>query len=157
MAALNPPAVIANQGRYVLAVRLAEARALRIGALGRCRLEAGWYAYVGSGRRALRQRVDRHFASCEGRSERKHWHIDYVLASSAARIDYAVLLPGLEGTECDLNMAVGDLFGLHVPVPRFGASDCRAGCPAHFWYSPTPIDPSSLLQLGRDAVRYRSQ
>ncbi len=155
MAARSSLAIAANQGRYVLAVRMAEASALRIGALCRCGLEDGWYAYVGSGRRALRQRVDRHFALCEEGRERKHWHIDYVLASSAARIDYAVLLPGFEGTECDLNMAVGDLFGLHVPVPRFGASDCRAGCPAHFWYSPAPIDPSSLLRLSRDAVRYR--
>ena len=63
-------------GIYQLRIRLRRARAITVGALGPCRLPAGWYIYTGSARSGLAQRVSRHLRH----DKRKQWHIDYLLA-----------------------------------------------------------------------------
>ncbi|MBK1669368.1 hypothetical protein CKO28_15120 [Rhodovibrio sodomensis] len=88
------------------------------------RLAAGVYLYVGSanGPGGLRARVARHLRA----DKRPRWHVDQVTlaAGTTAR---ALAWPG--GSECAWREAVQGA-GASVPVPRFGASDCRA-CPAH--------------------------
>jgi Uri superfamily endonuclease len=92
-------------------------------------LPKGNYAYAGSARRGLRARVARHFR----RQKPRTWHVDQLTTGRHATVMGAVLLPNTQLTECGLNMTVGWLVAGSTPAPRFGASDCRAGCPAHLW------------------------
>lgn len=96
-------------GVYQLRIRLREPKVVRVGALGRCRLDRGWYVYTGSARGGLPQRLRRHLR----RDKRLYWHIDYLLAA-ADRVD-AFVLPGLNVSECELHVShsPGDGFSLH--------------------------------------------
>jgi Uri superfamily endonuclease len=129
-------------GLYVLRLELLDAVAFRVGALGRFELAAGWYLYTGSAQRNLQQRVQRHLA---GPAVRR-WHIDYLTTSPWVRPRGAVLVG--PGSECWLNRAIGRL-APHAPVPGFGASDCRHGCPAHLWYAPERVPLATIAGLRR--------
>ena len=119
-------------GLYVVLLRVEAPLALRVGALGECAFPAGWYAYTGSARRGLPKRVARHFAP----EKPLRWHMDHLTTAAGVTHLGAVLLPASAGlSECALNRRVGELIGGTAPIPRFGASDCRAGCPAHLWHS----------------------
>jgi Uri superfamily endonuclease len=93
---------------------------LVIGRLGECDFPAGDYVYTGSAKRNLEARIARHLR--EGK--KLHWHIDYLLASRHAEsID--VIHSSIP--ECELHQAASG----RIPVPGFGATDCRAGCGSH--------------------------
>ncbi len=116
-----------DAGVYHLSMRVLRPVVLRVGALGRVRFTAGTYVYTGRAARGLRARVLRHARG----GRRRHWHIDYLMASSAARLERIVLASTDPDHECRVNAAAGR--GGAVAVPRFGASDCRSGCPTHLW------------------------
>lgn len=98
-------------------------RRLRIGALGVFDFPAGRYIYTGSARRHLEARLARHLR----REKALRWHIDYLLAAEGVRV---VDVVRSSRAECVLNRAAGGV----IPVPGFGASDCRAGCGSHLRY-----------------------
>lgn len=105
---------------YQLLIEVARPLRRRIGRLGMVELAAGRYVYTGSATRGLDRRIARHLR----RRKPLHWHIDYLTTAPGVRV-----LEVLRSTvpECHLNQATaGDL-----PVPGFGASDCRAGCGSH--------------------------
>jgi hypothetical protein len=62
-----------------------------------------------------------------------HWNVDYFR-------EHALLceLWYCETDDCRFEhhwaQAVADLKGATVPVPKFGASDCKANCPSHFFH-----------------------
>jgi len=122
-------------GCYHLLYHLPRPTRLRVGALGCFALPAGWYVYTGSafGPGGLAARVARHRACARhltspGDPPRApHWHVDYLAAVAALK--EVVLLPERERRECAHARYLQTLPGASVPVPRFGASDCR--CPAH--------------------------
>jgi Uri superfamily endonuclease len=116
-----------DAGVYQLRIRLHRAVVLRVGSLGRVRFAAGTYIYTGRAARGLRARVLRHVRG--GRCQ--HWHIDYLLSSQAARVVRVALASTNPDDECRVNTATGR--GAMAVAPRFGASDCRNGCPAHLW------------------------
>ena len=105
---------------YQLLVRVPRTTRIKVGALGQHTLEAGWYLYTGSARRNLVSRIQRHLR----KEKRPRWHIDYLL-----------LTPGVEVTrvitssmpECSWNQATSG----EIPIPGFGATDCRQHCGAH--------------------------
>ncbi|HCX34218.1 MAG TPA: DUF123 domain-containing protein [Rhodocyclaceae bacterium] len=108
---------------YQLVIRVARAVTVRVGALGQVRFAPGRYIYTGSAKRAIEARVARHLAG----ARRLHWHIDHLLAAPGVRVTATRLSPR---PECSLNQATAG----SIPVPRFGASDCRAGCGSHLKY-----------------------
>jgi Uri superfamily endonuclease len=116
-----------DAGVYHLWVRVMTARRLRVGRLGRFLFPAGLYVYTGRAARALPSRIARHARGAGV----KHWHIDYLLANQAVRLEKIVLVSLDPAAECPLNQSVGE--GAACPVPGFGSSDCRAGCKAHLW------------------------
>lgn len=122
-----------DSGLYVLVIEVT--RRVRIRALGGHDVEPGWYAYVGSARRNLRSRVARHLR----RKKPIRWHVDHLTTHPAARVAGVVLLPDAGWSECALNRLVGTWIGGTVPVPGFGASDCREGCQAHLWRAERPV------------------
>lgn len=91
-----------------------------IGRFGSIRFAAGRYIYTGSARRNFEARVARHL-----RQEKTlRWHIDYLLAAPGVRV--AGVRRYVED-ECTINRTTPG----SVPLPGFGASDCRAGCGSH--------------------------
>lgn len=116
----------ADGGTYTLLIERREGGPLAVGALGGMSLPAGWYAYTGS---ALGpggfSRVERHEWVAAGEHDVRHWHVDYLLGASDARLDQVVRSPG--DLECTVARAIdGDI------VPDFGCSDCA--CESHLAY-----------------------
>jgi len=105
---------------YQLIIEVGRDLELEVGALGRCRFPAGTYVYTGSARRNLEARVRRHLR----RDKSLRWHIDYLLLAPDVRI---VEVQFSKLPECQLNARNGG----EIPVPGFGASDCRRGCGSH--------------------------
>ncbi|GAA0506956.1 endonuclease-3 [Halorubrum aquaticum] len=111
-------------GTYTLLVDLPSATTPSVGALGARRFPAGGYAYTGS---ALGSggfsRVRRHRRTARGDHDVRHWHVDYLLGETDARIDRVVHAPGVDA-ECAVAARLPE-----GPVDGFGASDCE--CPSH--------------------------
>lgn len=122
-----------GRGVYTLVVFLPEAVDLAIGELGRHRFPKGYYAYTGSaigpGSRSLRLRVDRHLR----KAKKKHWHIDYLLASEKVVVRAVVAVSTSQRLECEVNRLMKRLGG-RIVVDGLGASDCRSNCGSHLLY-----------------------
>jgi Uri superfamily endonuclease len=120
------------QGTYVLVLRLEAPARLTVGQLGTFDFPAGWYAYVGSacGPGGLRGRLAHHLAPLR----RPHWHIDYLRAAAAVATIWCSA--GDAAQEHIWAVALAQMPGATVAVPRFGASDCR--CPSHLFYFAAP-------------------
>ncbi|SDD79776.1 DUF123 domain-containing protein [Rhodospira trueperi] len=114
-------------GAYLLALRLVSATALppRLSRPDLTALTPGWYLYAGSARGpgGLRARVRRHARANKAR----RWHVDW-LTCTADVLQGVFVQPG--GHECALIAEARARLAVAVPVPGFGASDCRR-CPAH--------------------------
>ena len=85
------------------------------------KLEKGLYLYVGSGKRGLEKRLERHLK----RKKKLFWHIDFLLDHPQAEIEKIFLSP-LE--ECELAKKVSKS---GIPVSGFGSSDCK--CESHLF------------------------
>lgn len=108
-------------GSYVLILHLAQPRTITIGKLGTFEFPTGWYAYTGSalGPGGLAARLAYHHR----REKSFQWHIDYLLAQAElAEMWWAV---DNKRRECIWASALRSIPGARVPVPNFGASDCR--------------------------------
>jgi Uri superfamily endonuclease len=114
-----------DAGVYQLWLRVARPLVVCVGRLGQVRFEAGMYIYTGRASRGLCARVLRHARG----AQRLHWHIDYLLAQ--ARLTHVLLASVAPEDECRVNNRARRLGW--IAVPRFGASDCRHGCPGHLW------------------------
>jgi Uri superfamily endonuclease len=138
-----------DAGYYVFLLRLLESVTVRVGALGEHDFRPGWYLYTGRARRNLHGRVNRHW----GLKPSLHWHIDHLSTVLGSQPVGAVVVPlSADLDECELNRRVGTLVGRRAPVRGFGASDCRADCPAHLWYSPAPVSLLGLSQVHAEAA-----
>lgn len=128
-----PDAVAGNDGggAYLLCLEVPCKLVLEAGSLGKIRLAPGRYVYVGGARRNVAARVARHCRLACRKSGKRHWHIDYVLAHAAVRLDAVVVY--WRAGECALSRRVARRRGVSVAVPHFGASDCRCGCRAHLY------------------------
>jgi Uri superfamily endonuclease len=115
-------------GSYVLILQLARPDTITVGKLGTFEFAAGWYAYTGSalGPGGLATRLAYH----QRREKAFHWHVDYLLAhAELVEMWWAV---DNKRKECVWASALRAIPGARVPVPNFGASDCR--CLAHLVY-----------------------
>ncbi len=120
----------AAPGAYALIIALDAPRA---------GLPPGRYLYAGSawGPGGIRARVRRHLKP----DKALHWHVDRLTAGG--RVTGVVAVPG--GRECALVAAVSALPGVTVPLPGFGASDCRT-CPAHLLHLPDGLEPETIAR-----------
>ena len=126
-------------GTYVLFLRFDEVIETEVGALGRIRLEAGDYCYVGSAMGGLDQRLSRHLSH----EKKKRWHIDYL--TSICSEMHAMEHEGPDVTECDLARRMA-IIG-NVPILKgFGCSDC--GCQTHLFKVDRKVTEGSLEDLG---------
>lgn len=111
-----------------------------IGKLGELRLVRGFYLYAGSafGPGGLRARLARHALA----KKKLHWHIDYLRPH--VRLHAIWWLAEAVRREHPWATALGGLRTTSIPLPRFGASDCR--CPAHLFFSEREPSPGAFLR-----------
>jgi Uri superfamily endonuclease len=123
------PTLPPDTGTYVLIMTVDTGQTLTIGQLGDFYFHEGCYAYVGSafGAGGLRARLGHHLKT----AAKPHWHIDFL--RRVARVEAIWLVTGKQRHEHVWATMVGGLPGMHIPLPRFGASDCK--CPAHLFFS----------------------
>jgi len=117
------------RGVYALVISLSEQVLVEVGRLGRVKLGAGVYVYVGSGfgsaSSSVEGRLTRHFRG----AKHKHWHIDYLLGNPYAEPAAALFSEAKESLECRLAESILSDLGAEVAHKGFGASDCS--CQGH--------------------------
>ncbi|GGH71673.1 hypothetical protein GCM10010978_07860 [Compostibacillus humi] len=112
---------------YAIKGVLTDQQNLTIGKLGSFRFPPGLYVYVGSAKRNIRSRIERHLKV----DKKCHWHFDYL--RPYLEITEVHTFPGQEG-ECGLfQRLLGEQQG-KIVIPGFGSSDCT--CKAHLFFVP---------------------
>ena len=118
-------------GIYTLIMFLPKEPYLNVGKLGVFRFPRGYYAYTGSalgvGTSGLRGRVSRHLR----KEKRKFWHIDFLLAHENTTLTGVVAAQTSTKLECKMNRHIKENGEAKIPVPGFGASDCKQSCDSH--------------------------
>jgi len=127
-----------DQGSYLLLLTLPADIGVSVGSLGRIHFPAGYYLYVGSAKRNLAKRLDRHLR----KRKNFHWHIDYLrdVAPSCLALPFR--------TQDDIeHILAAALAGIaDWSIPKFGASDCS--CPSHlFGMTANPLHRPDFLKL----------
>ncbi len=120
-----------DRGVYLLVVERREGSDREIGAIGRIHFPAGYYVYIGSARRGLKARVERH----KRRRKKVHWHIDYLTVDA----DRVGAFPIYTGNDLECSLAER-LHAVAVEsggkaILGFGSSDCR--CESHLMHLPS--------------------
>jgi Uri superfamily endonuclease len=123
--------MVRKRGAYILYLEVQRPLALNIGALGHRQFPAGHYAYIGSACGGIDRRIARHRRLAVSGNGKPHWHIDYLLLDPEVRLEEEK--PLSKSSECAISRAIASRQGVTVPVPGFGATDCRAGCEAHLY------------------------
>lgn len=126
----SPEALPALPGAYWLALALPHSTRVRIGRLGAALFPQGYYVYTGSahGPGGVRARLGRHLRG----SPRRRWHIDFLRVEAAPLAwGWTTATDPTTPWECRWAQSLAASPGAFIPLPGFGASDCRAGCPAH--------------------------
>jgi len=155
-------------GSYALEFSLPDPIYLRVGALGEHLIPAGHYIYLGSagGPGGLRARLNRHLNPLE--NHRPHWHIDALHQHAQpvavcwwADMDHPTESPHRSNNiriECLWSLLLSSLPDSQVPVPGFGASDCKSGCPAHLILFPgcRPVPVLSASDLRQKLAQIAS-
>ncbi len=116
--------LVKDEGLYLLIINLEKDTPINVPPGGFRTYKRGYYVYVGSARKNLSRRIDRH----RRKRKRLRWHIDHLLKHGRL-IEALPIRSPLVG-ECELATIVkGITEGF---VERFGSSDC--GCKSHLFY-----------------------
>lgn len=115
-----------HPGTYALWLRSRRSGAVVVGRLGLLSLRPGVYVYVGSafGPGGLRARVGRHLRV----KKAKRWHVDHLRPHTSLEAVHYCDAPA----EHEWAQVLARSPGAEIPLPRFGASDCR--CPSHLFF-----------------------
>ena len=127
-----------NRGNYLLIMHLAGERRIGIGALGEILFRKGYYIYVGSAKKNLSQRVNRHLR----KRKQLFWHIDYLreVADSCS----SIAIRSSINLEHDLARDLGKITSWQIR--GFGSSDCS--CPTHlFGMEDLPLRSGKFIDL----------
>jgi len=132
-----------DRGCYFLILKLPRDTTAEIGRLGKINFRKGYYIYVGSARRNLLKRIERH----RRLRKRFFWHIDYLRRVA----DFYTALPirTEDDIECEITRDLKRI--VDWEVSGFGCSDCL--CSSHlFGMSHNPLNLAkfhTLLQFYR--------
>jgi len=117
-----------DTGTYALILESKQEFEVTIGKLGRLKGSSGYYVYVGSafGPGGVKARLKHH----RGNASKPHWHIDYLrLKLPFNEVWYT---HDHRKRECEWAGLLAGMQGAVIPLPGFGASDCK--CMAHLIY-----------------------
>lgn len=127
-----------NWGSYLLILRVNTKFSTNIGNLKNLTFAEGYYVYVGSAKKNLRQRLERYRRG----SKKKHWHIDYLL--ERAKLTKIVPIVSSEPLECQLASRLALI--ADDRIKNFGASDCN--CLSHlFYFKGDPLNLPAFINL----------
>ena len=127
-----------DRGSYLLILKLAEEAGVNIGTLGKIYFPKGYYLYVGSARKDLTRRIERH----RRLRKTKFWHIDYL--REKAEFQAAVPIRTADDLECEIAEAMSRIASWRIK--GFGCSDC--GCESHlFGMKEDPLRYSKFIEL----------
>ena len=127
-----------NRGSYMLILSLAQERRIQTGGLGDVLFRKGYYIYVGSAKKNLSQRVNRHLR----KRKSFFWHIDYLRNQA----DSCLALPIRSQADLEHDIAHGLAQITSWQIPGFGASDCS--CTSHlFGMEGNPLHHEDFMQL----------
>ena len=105
---------------YQLLIEVTRTVSVQVGRLGCFEFVAGNYVYTGSALRNFEARIRRHQSAVK----KMHWHIDYLLTAPGVHVREVLRYTE---AECGINQRVVG----SIPIPGFGATDCRASCGSH--------------------------
>jgi sugar fermentation stimulation protein A len=112
-----------DRGSYLLILKLGEKVEAEIGRLGRVDFPRGYYLYVGSARKDLSRRIERH----RRLRKKNFWHIDYL--RETAEFHAAVPIRTADDLECEFAEAISRIADWNIS--GFGCSDCN--CESHLF------------------------
>jgi sugar fermentation stimulation protein A len=135
---------IVDGGLYLLAMHLDRSVRIPVGSLGSIPFRKGHYVYIGSARRNLTKRIERHLR----RRKRLHWHVDHLRDKCDPVKGFPVR--GILG-ECELARDVAAIGS--GTVEGFGSSDC--GCPSHLVRFADPPHRTPTFQRLLTSIRSR--
>lgn len=108
---------------YVLIIQIGKNINVNVGALGNVNFEKGIYAYVGSAKKGLNKRIQRHLR----KDKQKFWHIDYLLNDNSVKV-LKVFTVQESFSECEVAKIIDEV---GFPIQGFGSSDCK--CRSHLF------------------------
>jgi sugar fermentation stimulation protein A len=127
-----------DSGSYILILRLRESSTISIGGLGEIKFRKGYYLYVGSARKNLSSRIERH----RRMRKKRFWHVDFLRA--VAEFHFAVPFRTQDILECAIARSVSEI--AQWEIPRFGSSDCL--CFSHLYgMAKDPLQSSAFISL----------
>ena len=130
-----------NRGVYLLVIYLPQDKKIKIGNLEEIYFKEGYYVYIGSAKRGLSKRIERH----KRKSKKLHWHIDYILQKAKILNDIPIITNFKR--ECFLVekiLQISDNF-----IQKFGSSDCS--CISHlFYFKYNPLTNENFI----DTINY---
>ena len=110
---------------YTIYLRLNRDETIRIGKLGEYFFQKGTYIYVGSAKRNIVKRIQRH----KEIEKRLHWHFDYLRPFG---IITKIITYDERLRECALAEKIRKIEHGTLPFKGFGSSDCK--CYSHLIY-----------------------
>ena len=137
-----------NKGAYCLIIKLDNDRKIRVGKLGIFDFPEGYYVYVGSAMKNLKQRIARHLSS----NKKFRWHIDYFLEK--AHIKKLLIFP----SEKKLESKISKVFEKEVKkgigsiiAPKFGSTDTKDK--THLFYFVTNSELNKALKILKEEIK----
>ncbi len=136
---------MSDRGLYLLILKLKRGQNIKAGRFRVTYFRPGYYLYVGRARRGFRARINRHFK----KDKKTFWHIDYLLKK--APIVRALVKPA-SFNECRMTRVLCRILdNSYLPLPGFGASDCR--CPGHLVYMAGKQDLKNIILTLKSELR----
>ncbi len=127
-----------DRGGYIIIYQLKKNIGTKVGELGMIYFRKGFYLYVGSAKKGLKERLFRH----RRRIKKLHWHIDYL--AQKAEFFKEIPIRTRDDIECEI---AGELRKISSQeIDNFGSSDCD--CPSHLFYmGKNPLLSSEFIAL----------
>ena len=110
---------------YTIYLWLNRDESIKIGKLGECSFQKGTYIYVGSAKRNIVKRIQRH----KEIEKKLHWHFDYLRPFG---IITKIITYDERLGECALAEKIRKIEHGIFPFKGFGSSDCK--CYSHLIY-----------------------
>ena len=121
---------------YVLYINLRKSISISVGRLGKISFKKGGYLYIGSAKKGIINRLNRHLR----KSKKIFWHIDYLLSQNSSKINKIWVADNIR--ECNLAKRIRQFIQVEQ-IKGFGCSDCR--CLSHLLYYDGKKDRLSCL------------
>lgn len=132
--------LLKNSGNYLLLIEVKKSFEITVGKLGKIHFLPGYYIYIGSGKRNLVQRVQRHLR----KRKKIKWHIDYLLSETKVKIIKSFLIKTTENYECNISYKIKNISD--NSINNFGSSDCK--CKSHlFYFKNNPYNKKDFIDI----------